>query len=139
MYRARDPAVRPNLYGGTMSRALSLSLLLLAATAPAFADCTYPRAPSKLPEGSTAALEEMVTAKKAVEQYNKDMDAYLTCIKGEYEAQLTAQGSQLSEDQKKQMAVMHAQKNDAAVEELTSVANRFNDQVRAYKAAHPSK
>jgi hypothetical protein len=122
-----------------MIRTTRLSLILLAASVPAFADCTYPRAPAKIPDGSTAPLEEMVTAKKAVEQYNKDMDAYLTCIKGEYDAAVAAQAATLTEEQKKQKAVMHAQKESAAVEELTRVANRFNDQVRAYKVAHPSK
>jgi len=35
--------------------------------------------------------------------------------------------------------MMYAQKNDAAVDELQAVAGRFNDQVKAYKAKHPSK
>jgi hypothetical protein len=31
---------------------------------------------------------------------------------------------------------MEVQKNNAAVDQLQSVADRFNEQVRAYKAAH---
>jgi hypothetical protein len=114
-------------------------LALLPLSAIAQADCSYPRAPDRIPDGSTASLDQMKTAKTAVEKYNKDMEAYLSCIKLEYDDQVAKQGSALSEDQKKQMATMHAQKNDAAVDELQSVAARFNEQVRAYKAKPAAK
>ena len=116
---------------------LALFPLCLAATANA--DCVYPRAPDRIPDGSTASLDDMKAAKGQVEKYNKDMEAYLSCIKLEHDDVVAKQGSALSEDQKKQIATMHAQKNDAAVDELQAVASRFNDQVRAYKAKHPSK
>ena len=111
--------------------------LCLAATAQA--DCSYPRAPDRIPDGNTASLDDMKAAKTSVEKYNKEMESYLSCIKLEHDGAVAKQGSALSEDQKKQMAMMHAQKNDAAVDELQAVASRFNDQVRAYKAKHPSK
>ena len=116
-----------------------LALLPLGVAATAQADCNYPRAPDRMPDGNTASLDDMKTAKGQVEKYNKDMEAYLSCIKLEHDDVVAKQGSALSEDQKKQIATMHAQKNDAAVDELQAVASRFNDQVRAYKAKHPSK
>ena len=115
------------------------AIVSLAAAAAAQADCTYPRAPERMPDGSTASLDDMKAAKGQVEKYNKDMEAYLACIKLEHDDSVAKQGSALSEDQKKQMALMYAQKNDAAVDELQSVAARFNDQVKAYKAKHPPK
>ena len=115
------------------------AIVSLAAAAAAQADCTYPRAPERMPDGSTASLDDMKAAKGQVEKYNKDMEAYLACIKLEHDDTVAKQGSALSEDQKKQMALMYAQKNDAAVDELQSVAARFNDQVKAYKAKHPPK
>ena len=106
--------------------------------AVAYADCSYPRAPDRMPDGNTASLDDMKAAKGQVDKYNKDMEAYLSCIKLEHD-DAVAKGASLSEDQKKQMAQMYAQKNDAAVDELQAVAGRFNEQVRAYKQKHPSK
>ena len=118
---------------------LGFVIVSLGAAAIAQADCTYPRAPDRMPDGSTASLDDMKSAKGQVEKYNKDMEAYLSCIKLERDDSMAKQGSALSEDQKKQMNQMYAQKNDAAVDELQAVAARFNDQVKAYKAKHPPK
>ncbi|MEY2854301.1 MAG: hypothetical protein RL030_1433, partial [Pseudomonadota bacterium] len=103
------------------------SLLALAFAAclstAAFADCTYPRAPGKAPDGNVATREDMLAAKKVVDAYNATMNTYLECIKGEYDASLAKGGAALTEDQKKQMATMYTQKNDSAVDELTGVAS----------------
>ena len=111
-------------------------LLVLAATlsSTAWADCTYPRAPGKAPDGNTAKREEMVAAKKLVDQYNTDMTAYLACIKTEYDDSVAKQAASLTEEQKQQMALRFTQKNDAAVDELQDVAGRFNEQLRAFRA-----
>ncbi len=114
------------------------AILSLGAAAVAHADCTYPRAPDRIPDGSTASLDDMKAAKGQVDKYNKDMETYLSCIKSEHD-QALAKAANLSEDQKKQMQMVYAQKNDAAVDELQSVAGRFNEQVRAYKQKHPPK
>jgi hypothetical protein len=121
-----------------MKRLIGLALIAATLAAPAFADCSYPKAPGKIPDGNTAALEEMVSAKNSVQAYNKEMEAYLACIKLEANDAVAKQGSTLSEDQKKQMAAMYAQKNDAAVDELQTIAARLNEQIRIYKAKHPS-
>ncbi|MGC4030102.1 MAG: hypothetical protein QM696_14660 [Steroidobacteraceae bacterium] len=119
------------------------SLILIAAaaafTSTAWADCNYPKAPAKIPDGNTAPREELLAAKKQVDQYNADMNTYLDCLKKEYDASVAKGGSSLTEQQKQQMAAMYTQKNDAAIDELTTVANRFNEQVRAYKAKNESK
>ena len=114
------------------------AIFSLGAAGLAQADCTYPRAPDRMPDGTTASLDDMKAAKGQVDKYNKEMEAYLSCIKLEHD-DAVAKGASLSEDQKKQMALMYAQKNDAAVDELQAVAGRFNEQVRAYKQKHPSK
>jgi hypothetical protein len=116
-------------------------LFLLAASlcSTAWAACTYPAAPGKLPDGSMATREEMLAAKKLVENYNADITTYLTCIKGEYD-EAVAKGTSLSEEQKQQMAARYTQKNDAAMDELQGVASRFNEQLRVYKAKNsPAK
>ena len=122
-----------------MNRSVALLLLASFAASSAYADCIYPKAPAVIPDGKTAALEEMLAANKAVKAYNADMETYLGCIKKEVDESMARQNETLSEDQKKQMAAVWQQRNNAAVDELESVAARLNEQIRVYKAAHPSK
>lgn len=97
------------------------------------AACDYPVAPGKFPDGSVATLEEMKVAKGQVVKYNNDMETYLKCIRDEYDAKVAAQ-STATPDQKEEMERMQNQKHNAAVDEVTEVTNRFNEQLRAYKA-----
>lgn len=122
-----------------MQRPALLLALAALATAPAFADCVYPKAPAAIPDGKTASLEEMLAANKAVKQYNTDIDNYLGCLKKDLDESLSRQNDTLTEDQKKAMNAVFTQKNNAAVDELQAVAARLNEQIRVYKAAHPSK
>ena len=85
-----------------------------------------------------ATLDEMKAAKATVVKYNTDMEAYLVCIKDEYDAKLAAQ-SDLSMDQKAEMERMQDQKHNAAVKEVSEVTERFNEQLRAYKAKTAEK
>ena len=114
-----------------------LAAVVIAATilAPAaYADCTYPQAPSQLPDGSTATLAEMLAAQKVVQSYNEEMTAYLSCIKLERDSRVTQAGDKLTKQQKQEMEAIEIQKNNAAVDQLHSVADRFNAQVKIFKA-----
>jgi hypothetical protein len=111
------------------------ALLLVGALAGSqvHAACDYPIAPGKFPDGTQATKEEMLTAKHAVEKYNSDIEVYLGCIKTEFDAKLAAQ-TDATADQKAEMERVQSQKHNAAVEEVTAVAARFNEQLRAWKA-----
>src|SRR5688572_2110597 len=54
------------------------------ASAAAWAECTLPPAPSKVPDASTATQEEMMSAMKTLKQYNTDVLNYTKCL--EFEA-----------------------------------------------------
>ncbi len=113
-----------------------LSTLLIAgglAAAQAHAACTYPVAPGKFPDGTLASLDEMKAAKASVVKYNSDMDAYLACIKSEFDSKVATQPDATTE-QKGEMERVQLQKHNAAVDEVTQVTERFNEQLRAYKA-----
>jgi hypothetical protein len=97
------------------------------------AACDYPVAPGKFPDGNSASLDEMKAAKASVVKYNADMEAYLECIKTEYDAKVAAQ-TDATPQQKAEMEKVQTQKHNAAVDEVTEVTNRFNEQLRAYKA-----
>jgi hypothetical protein len=105
------------------------------------ADCTYPRAPASIPDGNTASKDEMIAAKNDVARYNNEMNAYLDCIKLEIQAATPKDPSKLSKDEKakaEEQEKVLTQKNNAAVDELQQVVGRFNEQLKAWKAAHAS-
>jgi hypothetical protein len=115
-------------------KALFAITALAALAGPVYADCTYPPPPAKLPDGNSATMEQMLDGKKAVTQYNKDINAYVACIKLEHETAVTNAGDKLTPQQKADMEKMEVQKNNAAVDQLQTIADRFNEQVRLYKA-----
>jgi len=103
----------------------------------AHADCTYPKAPDAAPDGNTATLEQMISAKKGFDQYNTDMNKYLDCIKLEMDAATPADPSKVTPEEKKKIdeqQKMLVQKNNAAVDELQAVVARFNEQLKVFKA-----
>jgi hypothetical protein len=108
------------------------------AAAQAHAACQYPAAPGKFPDGSVATKEEMLAAKKLVVQYNTDIETYLTCIKTEYDAKVAA-AADATQEQKDKMARDQDEKHNAAVKEVTDVTDRFNEQLRAWKAKNDTK
>lgn len=112
---------------------LSCLLVLAAMTSPAWADCSYPKAPARMPDGNSATRDEMVATQKLVKQYQTDMTTYLDCIKAEHQTALGKDAS-MSDDQKQSLTARYTQKNDAAVDEAHDVANRFNEQLRVFKA-----
>lgn len=91
-----------------MKRILPIAVLWAAAVVPAFG-CERPAAPTSIPDGASASKEDMLTAKKAIDAYKSAVDEYLTCEKS-------------------------AAKKDGATAELIKVADRFNAQVKAFKA-----
>jgi hypothetical protein len=97
------------------------------------AACSYPVAPGKLPDGSTAAREEMKAAKDAVVKYDADINAYLVCIRAEYQANLDA-NAEATPQQKKDWERKHSQKEEAALKEVQDVVDRFNEQLNVWKA-----
>jgi uncharacterized protein YbjQ (UPF0145 family) len=110
----------------------TVAALGLAAAAPASAGCVYPRAPDNLPDGATATTEQMVEGQKAVKQYMGEMDAYLNCLDLESDSQKAS--PDLKPEQKAEIEAMQAKKHNAAVDEMEQVAERFNAQIRAWKA-----
>ena len=118
-----------------MKSLLAAAAVAAAILAPAaYADCTYPQAPSQIPDGNTATLAQMLAAQKAVSSYNQEMTAYLSCIQLERDSRVAQAGAQLTKQQKQELEAIEIQKHNAAVDQLHSVADRFNAEVRIFKA-----
>ena len=111
----------------------------LALVGPAYADCPYPPAPDKLPDGATATLEDMLAGQKAVKAYQTAIDTYVGCIDKELDAAITKGGDQLKPAQKADMQHVEAQKHNAAIDQVQAVADRFNEQVKVFKARTADK
>jgi hypothetical protein len=114
-------------------------LLALAATTAlaagvTYADCPYPATPDKLPDGATATLQDMLAGQTAVADYNKAVNAYVACIDKEVDDAIAKGGDKIKPEQKADMQRVETQKHNAAIDQLQSVADRFNEQVKAFKA-----
>ena len=110
---------------------LTLALIALAAAGAAQATCIYPRAPDNLPDGSRATYEEMVAGQKAVQQFNEDINAYNSCLDLEMANQ--EKSGTFDENRLTELRAIQAKKNNAAVDEVQAVADRFNEQLRIFK------
>jgi uncharacterized protein YfkK (UPF0435 family) len=111
---------------------LTLALIALAASGVAQATCIYPRAPDRLPDGATATFEEMAAAQKVVRQFNDDINAYNSCL--DLEMVSLEKSGAYDENRLTELRAMQAKKNNAAVDEVQSLADRFNEQLRIFKA-----
>jgi hypothetical protein len=101
-----------------MSSVLTASMLYAMA---ATADCLLPSPPSHIPDGTAASEQEMITAMRTLKQYNEDVDAYTRCL------EFQQRQNRISfEDREK--------RRDDALTTLATVAARFNEQVRRFKA-----
>jgi hypothetical protein len=87
----------------------------------ASADCVLPAPPSHIPDGSSASEQEMVSATRTLQQYNDDVNDYTKCLEFEQRRSLITSGDR---------EALH----NSAIATLAGVANRFNEQVRRFKA-----
>jgi hypothetical protein len=118
-----------------------MSILFLAAAlagGQAYATCSYPSAPDKLPDGNTASLKEMLAAQKQVKGFDAAIKAYTDCLRLEHDQEVAKIDPKADPDkskaQKTELDNILIKKNDAAVDQDTAVTNRFNEQVRIFKA-----
>lgn len=101
--------------------------IAFAVSIPAQAACEYP-ADVMLPDGAKATEAEMNAGSTVVKKYIADMDAYMACLDAEYAALPV-------EQQTPENNTLRVKKYNAAVDSEEAIAARFNEQIRAYKAA----
>jgi hypothetical protein len=122
-----------------MKSFLAIAALAALTAGPAYADCPYPAAPAKIPDGATATMEDMIAGQKAVQAYDKAINEYVACIDNELKDSVAKAGDKLKPEQKADMEKVEAQKHNAAIDQEQSVADRFNEQVKAFKARTDKK
>jgi hypothetical protein len=109
-----------------------VSLALVFATPLALA-CNYPAPPKELPNGATATKDEMLAGVKVIAAYQEEMAGYLTCIEADQVVALQMLDDD-DEDGKKRSKSNFDKRYNAAVEEQTKTVERFNLEIRSYKA-----
>ena len=107
------------------SRAIRHAALVAAliGALPAYADCVLPPPPSKIPDGTSASEQEMVSAMQTLKSYDGDVNVYLKCLEFEEKQNRLTSGDRES-------------KHNAAVAQLEKIAAKFNEQVRVFKSKH---
>jgi hypothetical protein len=101
---------------------LTLSLSLFAAAASA--QCSREAAPA-IPDGAVATLEDMKAAQIAVKAYMASGNAFLACLEEE--------GRVAGEEEAVEAKAARIASHNAAVDEQTDVATRFNAALQAFK------
>jgi hypothetical protein len=86
---------------------------LLAVTGGPVLACSYPSAPGTIPDGKSVSKDTMLAKKKEIDKYKREVEEFLACETNPLKLQ-------------------------SAQAELDRVANRFNAEVRAFKAANGS-
>jgi len=117
----------------------SLAALLLASGGAAHAACVYPQAPKAIPNGAAATKEQMLEAQVSIKQYSSAVqETYLPCLDTELAEQIAALDPADPQRAQKEAALksMQVKKHNAAIDELTAVAARWNEETKAYTEAH---
>ena len=118
-------------------KALLPALLVAAVTATAaHADCTAPANDVKIPDGNTASMDDMLAAKRAIQENNTAVETYTQCLKAEQDAKIAAGGADMKDEEKVKISADYMNRQNAEVEKLQKLADKFNLEVRNYKAKH---
>ena len=116
---------------------LPLALAAALMAAPAFADCTAPNNDVKIPDGAKATMDEMLAAKHAIQENDSAVQAYVQCLKAEQDAKIAAGGPDMKDEEKVKISTEYTNRQNAEVEKDQKLADKFNVEVRAFKAKQP--
>ncbi len=100
-----------------MLRSLTLAAGMLLAANAMGAECAAPNAPT-IPNGASASLDQMQAAQADMKKFLADADDYMKCLDFKHSAD--------TDD-----------KHDKMTQQMQKSASAFNDQLKAYKSAHP--
>lgn len=107
---------------------LAAAAVLVAGAAQAaeleISHCEFPEAP-EVPDGTRASQSEMGEAGTAVRAYVAEVQSALECLA---EAE-SAMGDEITEEQQAELVETY----NSGVDSMNAVAQRYNEQVRAFK------
>jgi len=97
--------------------------------------CPLATAPH-VPDGATASLEQMNTARSAFQSYDAATNAYLRCVDSAVEQLAREIKERASPAELQRLEAFGSSAHNTAVDQEQAVADRLNAQIRAFKARH---
>ena len=119
-----------------MKAMLTLSLLTALASVPAFADCQAPSNSVIVPDGNSATRDEMVAAQKAIKEFDGQVGDYIGCLQQDFDK--SQQDNSLSAGDKQKLTKKFSDLKDAQLAKDKALADKFNTELRVWKAKHPA-
>jgi hypothetical protein len=123
------PAAAANATNGVPARA---DLVLLAGAA--FDGCKSPSAPPDPPDGHVATRAQMLSSHKLTADFNSATSGYLACLDQAANNFTRQYGSILAPAGARQVLSLHDSIHNKAIDADQAVADKFNNQLRVYKA-----
>jgi len=116
------------------SKLLPLALITAMFSGTVLAECKEPAVAVVVPDGATATKEAMIGAKKAIAELNATVSDYQGCLDAERDARIAAGGDKLTDADRTKIANEYVLRANTVVDKLQKLADKFNLEVRAYKA-----
>jgi hypothetical protein len=122
-----------------MKLLLPLTLIATLAAGVVQAECVKPDVKITIPNGSKATKEEMVTAQRAVKAYDTAVKEYGTCMATEQDGEIAkAGGDQVSQEARDKIVTRYSKAINDEIDKVQKVADKFNAEVKAFKAKNPA-
>jgi hypothetical protein len=121
-----------------MKLLLPLTLIATLAAGVVQAECVKPDVKINIPNGSKATKEEMVAAQRAVKAYDTVVKDYGTCMATEQDGELAKGGDQLTQEARDKIVTRYSKAVNDEIDKVQKVADKFNAEVKAFKAKNPA-
>ncbi|MBS0387315.1 MAG: hypothetical protein JSR15_02455 [Proteobacteria bacterium] len=113
---------------------LPVALLAAVTAAPAFADCVAPTISINIPDGTKAALADMLATQHAIKDADAAAAQFTDCLTAERDAKIAAGGTSMKDEDKIKISTEYADRQNEVADKLQKLADQFNVEVRAFKA-----
>jgi len=105
----------------------ALTVTAALAAGGTWAACEIPAPVASIPDGTTATEAELLATQTAIQAYIEAMDRYIAC---ENQQLQTSGGNAAAE-----FLYLISARIDSARSEVDTIATRFNDEVKAFRAS----
>ena len=132
---SRTPATAPAV--APAPPVTSSPVNLVGTASNALQACPTSTAPS-VPDGATASAEQMAAARTAFQAYDAATNSYAKCVDSAVDRIAKQSEGVASESDRQSLKTFGVRAHNTAIEQEQAIADKFNEQVRIYKAKHPT-
>lgn len=117
---------------------LPLTAIATLAAGSAYAECTKPEGKVSIPNGSKATKDEMIATQRAVKAYDAAVKEFGSCLLAEQDGEIAKGGDKLTQEQRDKIVERYTKQINEEVDKVQKVADKFNAEVKAFKAKNPA-